>query len=509
MTNSTLASAFWKNVIECGQQPALSLRQRPAVRTLTWFELAAVVNKWVQWLQCERIEPGCCLATWLPNGLDWIAIDLACQTWGVVHVAIDRREPEGRMLQLAEYSQAVLVIRQNEMDLADLPRVEFEPRAMADQANRVHPSGAAQMLATSGTSGNPKLVMLSHENLLGNALAKLEAAPQRSSDLRLNILPFAHAYARTCELSTWILSRSQLAIAGDWQEWLEMAGQLQPTLANLVPYLVERAAEALRDDPAVLGRGMRLLQVGGAGLSDEVWEHFAALGLPPLQGYGLTEASPVVCSNRSGQQRVGNMGPAVRGAKLHIDDEGVLWTRGPHVMLGYWRDPQATQAAIVDGWLCTGDIVQQQPQGLKVLGRKSHQIVLSSGYKVAPEDVESRLLAHPWVEQVVVSGVGQAHLTACIWPRWEAMPADLFECSELPPASRSNGTRPGTEHLRLQAWEQAMAAAAAELLADLPRYAHPRRFGLLEQALSIQAGTLTIKVAPRRGMPLATRQTAG
>ncbi len=154
------------------------------------------------------------------------------------------------------------------------------------------------------------------------------AAPQLASDVRLNILPFAHAYARTCELSTWIISGSQLCIAGDWDMFLKWAPMVEPTLVNLVPHLVYRLHDLLAsssDSAKLLGHRLRLLQVGGAGLREDVWRSFAAKGWPPLQGYGLTETSPVICSNRAGQQRFDSVGLPVDGVEVSLDADGVLW----------------------------------------------------------------------------------------------------------------------------------------------------------------------------------------
>ncbi len=142
-------------------------------------------------------------------------------------------------------------------------------------------STPAQLLYTSGTISQPKGALLSHGNLLSNAHAKLLAAPQLASDVRLNILPFAHAYARTCELSTWIISGSQLCIAGDWDMFLKWAPMVEPTLVNLVPHLVYRLHDLLAsssDSAKLLGHRLRLLQVGGAGLREDVWRSFAAKG---------------------------------------------------------------------------------------------------------------------------------------------------------------------------------------------------------------------------------------
>ena len=289
-------------------------------------------------------------------------------------------------------------------------------------------------------------------------------------------------------MSTWILSQSQLAITSSWDDWLEQSQRLRPTLANFVPYLAEQAARRLGESSQALGGNLRLLQVGGAGLSEELWNELNDRGLPALQGYGLTEASPVVCSNRAGSQRSGTIGPPVAGVSISVDSEGVLWTSGPHVMLGYLRDESASRQAIRDGWLCTGDLVEQTAAGLRVVGRKSEQIVLSTGYKVAPSEIETRLLRHPWIEQVVVTGSNQPFVTARLWPSLKHIPPTFFVTA---PESYANLDR---ERLLSQ-----LAETTAELFHDLPPHAKPR-FALLAEPLSMEAGTLGRKGTPQRAL---------
>ncbi|MEZ6135658.1 MAG: AMP-binding protein [Pirellulaceae bacterium] len=491
MSAGTLAARFWSNVLEIPDQPAFALCEPGKALTYrTWHEIGSLVHRWLQFFRAEI--PGAVqsanITTWLENSLHWIAIDLACQTLGIVHVALDRREPLIRARELATLANSAIFISEPvvEPTVSPLNAAEWLCKAQS-----VHPRSPAQMLATSGTAGSSKLVVLSHTNLLSNAIAKLDAAPQYPSDLRLNILPFAHAYARTCELSTWILSRSRLAIAGNWDDWLEQAGELRPTLVNLVPYLAELATDALAADaPKALGGKLRLLQVGGAALSDELWQQLSAQGLPPLQGYGLTEASPVVCSNRTGSQRPGVIGPAVQDVELRIDEDGVLWTRGPHVMLEYWRSPELTEGAIRDGWLCTGDLVEPTGHGMRVLGRVSQQIVLSTGYKVCPEAVEAKLRTHPWIEQAVVVGDKRKHISALVWPRLHAIPADFFraETREEPRELRN---------LETARWLTAIVNYCSRFN-DLPSYAIPRDIRVLPSPMRVEDGTLTRKGTPNR-----------
>lgn len=460
--------------------------------------MAGWIDQAVQWLQQQQLARGEHVGSVMQNSFEWIVIDFACQLCGLVHVAIDPRLPDEAAIQLLRKADCRFAIidpnRLKTLQASALSvlrlatyRIERNTREFTSEglnelrkaAIQLDPLAPAQILFTSGTSGQPRAVVLSHRNLVSNSVAKLDAAPQFESDLRLNILPFSHAYARTCELSAWVLSKSELALAQDWQHFLHMAPRLEPTLINLVPHLVERLhrslpcsdflhTDSLHSDldqfsarerlAQLLGSKVRLLQVGGAALPLKLWKDFAFLGLPPLQGYGLTEASPVVCSNRAGEQFPETVGPPVSGVEIKVDEDGQLWTRGNHVMLKYYQEPQVTKAKIVDGWLATGDIAELLPQGIKIIGRVSDVVVLSTGYKVMPQSIESRLNDIPWIANCIVVGDGDPSLTAVVWPSLAKLPAGL---------SRSNLT---DERL-----SQEFLVEAAERLTDLPSHAQIRK----------------------------------
>lgn len=446
---------------------------------LSWGELGLLAAQWVDKLRQWSLARGSHIASCLTNSLDWILIDLAAHTLGLVHVAIDPRVSDAQRRELFEFSRAVRLIDASCLASNHLQHLALSPKDCQRMALGVDRVAAAQMMFTSGSDGVPKGVMLSHHNLLTNARAKLAAAPQLHNDLRLNVLPFAHAYARTCELSAWIISRSRLAIASGWDDALRQARRLRPTLINLVPYLAEQAAKALESDVEALGGRLRLLQVGGAALRDDLWNRLNRLGLPPLQGYGLTEASPVVCSNRAGQQRTGTVGPPVAGVELKVDAEGVLWCCGPNVMLGYWQNDAATSQCLVDDWLCTGDLASIDDEGnVTIRGRASQQIVLSTGYKVSPEAIERELCNDEWIERAMVSGQGRAHVVALLWPSRSD--------SQLGPALGQPGTK--------QQWQSRIS----ERLSRFPRHAIPVQFAWIDQPLSYESGLLTIKGSLRR-----------
>lgn len=455
---------------------------------MTWSELGKCVAAEMERFRTRGVEPGQHVASCLPNGLRWISMDLACQTMGVVHVALDRRLPDAMIARLFEHSGAVHLFRDvgEEMEPEADTTVDFASNRAASA--KFSEDWPAQLLYTSGSVGRPKGVLLSHCNLISNARSKLDASPQFATDLRLNILPFTHAYARTCELSTWILSRSRLAIVSDWKSLLEVAPELQPTLLNLVPYLATRLADVLEANSGALGSSLRLLQIGGAAVQEELFRRLELYGLAPVQGYGLTEASPVVSSNQAGSQRPGTVGRAVTGTELRIDEEGVLWVRGPQVMLGYWNDTAATSEVIHDGWLRTGDLAVQDGDGMvRILGRQSEQICLTTGYKVSPEEIEALMLSDGWLEQAVVLGDQLPHISAWVWPNCAEIPGQFF-----------NGSARNRSTLNTTAWVDALSQRIQTQMQHLPRFMIPEQICVLPERLSAEDGTLTPKLTPRR-----------
>ena len=284
----------------------------------------------------------------------------------------------------------------------------------------------ATILFTSGTTGRPRGVMLSQGNLAWNAAAAADAHHDGTVETRLNILPFSHIYARTCDLYTWLYRGSRLVL-GESRETLARDCQLvQPTVLSGVPYLFERIADRVRasgvaDEAAALagvfGGRMKLLVCGGAAVAPEVEAWYADRRMPLLPGYGLTETSPVISLSTPASRKLGSVGRPLAGLDVRIAADGEILVRGPNVMLGYWQDEAATAEAIRDGWLHTGDLGALDGDGfLTIGGRKKELIVLSTGKKVLPTRVESLLGASPLVDQVAVFGEGRAGLVALIVP---------------------------------------------------------------------------------------------
>ncbi|MBM3965523.1 MAG: long-chain fatty acid--CoA ligase [Planctomycetes bacterium] len=436
-------------------------------RSWTWQELEEYVHRTGTWMIQSGIGPGDRVANLEPNGIDWAVVDLACAAVGAIHAPLDRRLPLDTLSETIQRLEPKWVFPTSLF--ADLKREAYpqlasrfrglspisQLRTLSDSPSEsmlhawnqaVRDEQTACILFTSGTSGLPKGVMLSHANLMSNAMAKLDAMPQSHEDLRLNFLPFAHAYARTCELSAWAIAGGALASVHSIADVIEFAPTLQPTLINGVPAFYESLHQrwqtrgcSLDVLQAMLGNKIRRLASGGAPLQAATRAAFAAVGLPIFQGYGMTEASPVVCSNREGNAgdspTLDGVGPPVLNVEIRIDSESRLWVRGPGVMQGYWRDAPATQQRLIDGWLDTGDSASplqarsfsestsdpnanpsagRHPASLQIHGRLDDVQILSNGYKFSPEPIERTLREQGVCDRCVLVGNGKRYPTLIV-----------------------------------------------------------------------------------------------
>jgi long-chain acyl-CoA synthetase len=364
---------------------------------------------------------------------------------------------------------------------------------------------------TSGTTGNPKGVMLTHDNILRNVEGVLDLEPARPDDLPINWLPFSHIYARTCDHYKCLMAGTTLALAESADTVMLNVQEVQPTGLNSVPRLYEKVLAAVGGpNPqdtgkrlrGVFGTRMRRLSSGGAPLPLPIAQAFADAGWPVLQGYGLTESSPVISFNSPENNRLGTVGRPLPNVEVQIAADGEILTRGPHVMKGYWKNPQATAEAIRDGWLRTGDLGKLDEAGyLSVTGRKKEMMVLSNGKKVAPTQIEGLLLADPVFDQVVVHGEGRNFLTALVVPNWKAVRQELNGDAELATlADAALAERPRLRDLLRRHIDTA--------LRDLSNAEQVKEFLVLPVPFSLANDEVTVSLKLRRNVIFAHHQAA-
>jgi long-chain acyl-CoA synthetase len=359
---------------------------------------------------------------------------------------------------------------------------------------------------TSGTTGNPKGVILTHGNLVSNVLAALAVAPYEADDVQLVWLPLSHIYARTVDHYKCVAAGTVLCLADSAETVVENLAETRPTHLSSVPRFYEKLLAAVGTaDPqetgrrlkAVFGPRMRWLGSGGAPLPLHIEQALNAAGLQIRPGYGLTESSPVITFNRLDSYKPGTVGQAIPGVEVKIAPDGEILSRGPHVMQGYWNNPQATAEALRDGWLYTGDLGQLDADGfLTITGRKKELMVLSNGKKVVPPHIEGLLLSEPCIEQAAVCGEGRNFLTALIVPNWE----------NLRKALRQEGTavdHEPEERLAKHAAVQALLQKRIDaILADVANYERVRKFIILPRPFSVAADELTVSLKLRRNVVL-------
>lgn len=456
---------------------------------LTWGELRQRVFERTEQLAALELGHGDRVLVGGKNSLDWIATDLALQRLGAVSVPVHASTTAAHLDEVARRSGAVLSI-------AD---AAIQRLARSAPAAEVNPE-LATLVFTSGTSGQPRGVMLTRANLFENASALSQAVGGDRSELRLSILPFSHMYARTCDLYAWLLRGSRLVIGGGRESLFRDLAVVRPTAINAVPYFYQKCIElAASAADAKASTGLRALLggevtrcfCGGAAVAPRVERTLADAGLPLLVGYGLTEASPVVTASTAQDHRPGAVGKPLPGVEVRLDTDGEVLVRGPSVMLGYWNDPLTTIEVLQEGWLRTGDLGRLAEGGfLEIVGRKKEQIALATGKKVAPAKIEALLCASPWIEQAAVVGEGRNCLGALLVPNPERVRSMVRSLGLWVWSKRAALQRPQIR--------QALADEIQKCLADCPPEEQVHAFELLGRAFSTERGEMTEKLSLRR-----------
>ncbi len=492
-----MVTFFERNVALRAAEPALGFIRGGVVEWWTWRQAYDKALALVGGFRSAGIVVGDRVAQVSENRWEWIVTDLALHLVGAVHVPIhvtlsgeqiaeQIRDcgaklvfvSNGELLnKFAGSLDARLAVRRHD-ELAWEGGGEWEEVAKSRAAGEL-----ATILYTSGTTGRPRGVMLSHGNLASNAAAVCEAHAVGLEHTVLCILPLSHIYARTCDLYTWVVSGSRLVLAESRETLLRDCQMVRPTALNAVPFVYQRVMDGVVNSSAAdksdalhaaFGGRMESLFCGGAPVAPNVEKWYADQGLALLPGYGLTEASPVIAVTTRRVQCFGTVGRAIPGVEICVASDGELLTRGPHVMLGYWQDESATAETICDGWLRTGDLAEIDSGGfVTIRGRKKELIVLSTGKKVSPTRVESLLTASPLVDQAAVFGEGHCGLVALVVPSAQDMVG-----------SEERGTR--SEIFRREI-DRCLACAAHE--------EQVHHFVLLDRPFSVERGELTAKMS--------------
>jgi len=410
--------------------------------------------------------------------------------------------------------------------------------------NAATPTDLLTLIYTSGTTGNPKGVMLSHENLIANMEGIGKLINFETDDVFLSFLPLSHVFERMGGHFTAFSRACTVYYAEGIEQVPVNLQEARPTVVLSVPRLYEkmhaRIIEGLKSAPAArqkifwwaieVGRNYSMLSIagekipfmlsvkhkianklvyskvrermggrlkffvsGGAPLSQAIGEFFAAAGITILEGYGLTETSPVLSSNSPEALRYGSVGKPLFNVEIKIDTDGEILAKGPSIMKGYYNNEEATKEAIdSDGWFHTGDIGEFDGEGyLIITDRKKNILVTSGGKNIAPAPMENVMVASPYIEQVVVIGDKRNFISALIVPAFESVESYLLEHDKAVVSHAAIVEHPDVIALISREVNKAMESFS--------KYERVKKFTLLPRLLTLEKGELTptLKVVRR------------
>lgn len=345
--------------------------------------------------------------------------------------------------------------------------VSQDPAVLDSYRDQVLPTDLATLIYTSGTTGKPKGVMLSHNNIVFNVMSARDITPCQAFDRSLTFLPPCHAYERMV-VYTYMYIGITIHIAESLDKIGQNIGEVKPHIMTAVPRILEKVYEKIMKtghelsgvkrkvfdwavgiadayDPnpqkrsavynfklsiarklvlnkwyEALGGHLITIASGSASLHNKLARMFLAAGIPVYEGYGLTEASPLIAVNHYLHGvRIGTVGLPVKYVEVKLADDGEILVKGPNVMMGYYKDPEETSKTIIDGWLHTGDIaVLEEGRFIKIVDRKKEMFKISGGKYVTPQPIEKRLVESPFIEQAMVIGDGQKFASAYIVPNY-------------------------------------------------------------------------------------------
>ncbi len=537
-------------------------------RSTTWAEVLHEVKRWRLALQSEALRTGDRVAIMLGNCREWVFMEQAALGLGLVVVPLfinDRAENVGYILGDAD----VKVLLVNGKDHLDLlapihSQLSMLARVVTLQADFTAPGldnwraitswlpadapsfephagrtgDLATIVYTSGTTGRPKGVMLSHKNILSNAFAGVPYTVP--GDLFLSFLPLSHMLERTLGYYIPMMTGATVAFARSVPQLSEDLVTIRPTLLISVPRIYERVYARIQEQLATksplarklfetavnigwerfliqqgrarwtpkmllwpllnrlvarkvlnkLGGRLRVAIAGGAALAPHIAKTFIGLGLPLIQGYGLTETSPIISGNKLDDNIPDSVGEPLLGVQVRVADNGELLAKGDGVMLGYWNCPEATQRIIdADGWLHTGDKARIESKHIFITGRLKEIIVLANGEKVAPGDMEQAIAADPLFEHVLVMGEGRPFLAALVSLQAE-------QCQKL--ASTLSVNLADVNVLDCKPVIDELLRRIARRTGVFPGYAQIRRVVVTREPWTIDNGLITPTLKLRR-----------
>ena len=572
--NQLLAQA-----VETHQKPdALSYKKDGTWHRISSKEWLARARNIALGLYELGVRAGDRVALLSENRAEWFLVDSGMQILGAVNVPLYATLMPEQIAYIVNDSGAKVVIASDggqqkkvadikkalgavehfvaleasaELDAIALASVEEKGKAAAEKdpelaqklADAVSSGDLASIVYTSGTTGDPKGVMLTHDNLVSNVRATLKVLPITHDDIALSALPYSHVFERMAAHYMYTAAGVSIAIAGSIEEVAQNLGEVRPTIMTMVPRFYEKLYARVKDSvdqgssgkkrifewaigvgrehgeyrlkgaaapfmlelkykianalvfgklQARIGGRLRFFVSGAAPLNEEIAAFFWAAGITILEGYGLTETSPVISINRPEAIQFGSVGQIVPGVEVKIADDGEICARGPNVMKGYYKKDAATREVIDgDGFFHTGDIGEIDGEGfLKITDRKKDIIVTAGGKNIAPQPIEGRLKTNAYIAEIVIVGNKRKFPSALVVPDFDKL---LIWCREksVPADTRDNMA----SHPKVMEF---ILAQIEDLSGGFAKYERIKKITILAKEFTIENGELTPTLKVRR-----------
>lgn len=569
-----IPEVIWEQIQIQRSRPAVYQKfDGPAYESISYDQLGNIIVRMTSFLKEEGFTSGDRIALMSGNRFEWPVIDLAVQSIGAVLVPLYTSLSSEHAKSMLRHSEAKALFVENrdllepheamlkELGISlysidrirdDIPHLRWLRLSKADMDERIayldritelDPDAVIAINYTSGTTGEPKGVLMTHRNIITDAFSAIRSLPIYASDRFLSFLPLSHAFERMAGYYCPLFVGAQIAYAESIATVIDNAKEIHPTIINTVPRLLEKLYEKLQAKIAAMPDVKRLLFkkamtqgtrhfrytqgevtynmadrfkdklyntlvykkilaavsprlrmfiTGGAPLTPEIGDFLRSIRLSVIEGYGLTETAPIIALNKPEANRSGSVGQPIDCNEVNISEDGEILVRGDNVTQGYYKDPELTAEAIdPEGWFHTGDLgTLDEDQFLYITGRLKNLMVTSGGKNISPQPLENALLTSPWIEQVMVTGNGRNFISALIVPSHETL-AEYFQKQGKPSLPPEKAVKdPDIFHIIRKEVEERMK--------PFSRYEQVKKFILLPEPFSIEKDELTPTLKVKR-----------
>ncbi len=543
--------------------------------SISYEQLGNIIVRMTAYLREEGFKAGDKIALMSNNRYEWPVIDLAVQSIGAVLVPLYTSLSRDSVKAMLTHSGSKAFFIENETLLEphrpmlknlgislysidriseDIPHLKWLRFAKTDMEERLHylekiteldPDTVISINYTSGTTGEPKGVIMTHRNIVTDAFSAIRSLPIYSRDRFLSFLPLSHAFERMAGYYCPFFVGAEVAYAESISSVIDNAKEIEPTIINTVPRLLEKLYDKLQAKLAgmspvkknlfkrAMAQGtkyfnhtqgnaeyspadrfkdklfeklvykkilsavsprLRMFISGGAPLAPEIGDFLRSIRLSVTEGYGLTETAPIICLNKPEANRSGTVGQPIDCNEVMISENGEILVRGDNVTQGYYLDPKLTEESIdQEGWFHTGDLGSlDEDNFLTITGRLKNLMVTSGGKNISPQPLENALLTSPWIEQVMVVGDGKNFISALIVPSPEKINEWFMERNrEIPDIA---------DAIKNPEIVESVQEDITKRMTPFSRYEQVKKFTLLAEPFSIEKDELTPTLKVKRNV---------